>query len=363
MARKLPIYSLLTPALLSLATHTLADTAPASSASKPVKIETIFSLDTKDKTTGAYIVAVGDVNADGVNDYAIALPQARVNASKKLVKAGRLLIYSGATHSLLQPFDGLNAKEQFGYAAVGNVDINGDCIADIIISAPFANNKAGRVEVIYGSSGEMTREVLQQGTEREQLGLRLALGEIELTPKIYAAAPAANAGKLKQVGKLYRLSAGQTPVTLLQGQSNKTKLGSQISAFGNLLAVTQNDTAQKRQVVNVYRNEGLLQTFVEAQANSGFGEAISFGTNPLGASIAISAPKMKKDKQSAGAVMSIEYLGKAAANSAAPQWHYGLQANSRFGASTTYIEYDLLIAAPMASNRELTPQKPQAGML
>ena len=115
--------------------------------------------------------------------------------------------------------------------------------------------------------------------------------------------------------------------------------------------------------MNVYRNEGLLQTFTETQANSGFGEAITFGVNSLGASIAISAPKMKREKQALGAVMSVEHLGKAEANSAPIKWHYGLQANSHFGASIAYIEYNLLIAAPTANNQDIKPQKPQAGSL
>lgn len=348
---------------LLVSTSLQAETPSPDSPTKPILIDGNFSLVSKQNTLGAHIFATGDINADGINDFAIALPQTNAFIPKKAVKAGSVLVYSGVDQTLIKRFDGLTAKEQFGFAAIGNVDLNGDCIADLVIAAPFANKKSGRVDIIYGSATELQRQVLQQGSGGEQLGYRLASGEKKLKPLIYAAAPTAHNGKLKQAGKVYRLSTDNSPVPLLQGERSKFKLGSQLQAFGNLLAVTQYHTVNKQSQVMVYRNEQLLQRFDEQQPKSGFGESIAFGSNVLGTSIAIGAPKAKRDGTIRGAVMSVQSLGKTELTSAAVQWQYSPDVGGAFGKSLAFIDEYLFVSAPTATNQSNTAKLNNVGKL
>ena len=94
---------------------------------------------------GAAVSSAGDVNGDGQADVL-------VGANNQGPGMGRAYVFSGANGQLLRTLDGVNAGDQFGAGTGLMGDVNGDGVADHIISAPQAGNH-GRVFVYSGSTG------------------------------------------------------------------------------------------------------------------------------------------------------------------------------------------------------------------
>ena len=101
---------------------------------------------------GYAVAMLGDVNADGVPDFAVGLPLDDTSA----MNAGRVRVYSGATGALLFNVNGLNAGDEFGYSLVGIPDTDGDGKAEILVGAPFADpngTSSGQVRLLSGNGG------------------------------------------------------------------------------------------------------------------------------------------------------------------------------------------------------------------
>jgi hypothetical protein len=101
---------------------------------------------------GAPIAALGDVDGDGVNDYAIAARRAASDADK-----GRVYVYSGATGSELWRADGSQASDFFGLCISDGGDIDQDGIPDLLCSGALGGvlGTAGRVEARSGKDGAL----------------------------------------------------------------------------------------------------------------------------------------------------------------------------------------------------------------
>ena len=101
---------------------------------------------------GFSVAGVGDVNKDGVPDYAAGGPGRLGQAAGE---NGRVLVVSGRDHSVL--YDLSEAPGSFfGYDVNAAGDANGDTYADIIVGAPLASQVAqfaGRVVVVSGHDG------------------------------------------------------------------------------------------------------------------------------------------------------------------------------------------------------------------
>ena len=103
---------------------------------------------------GQEIAAIGDVDGDGITDFA-------VGASNEMGNVGRVHLYSGADgagiRSIVSP---TGEADFFGYFVDGAGDLDGDGTPDLLVSDVsavdgFAN--AGRVYVVSGASGEIVR--------------------------------------------------------------------------------------------------------------------------------------------------------------------------------------------------------------
>jgi hypothetical protein len=100
---------------------------------------------------GFSVAGVGDVNHDGVPDYAVGGPGRLVGPPQN----GRVLVLSGADHSVLYDL-GATPLSFFGYDINAAGDVNGDSYADLIVGAPLVSQtaqSAGRVFAISGRDG------------------------------------------------------------------------------------------------------------------------------------------------------------------------------------------------------------------
>lgn len=100
---------------------------------------------------GAALASLGDVDGDGVPDFAVSSP--RHGGSR-----GRVRVYSGATFQVLWARDGAAAAARFGATIAGIGDIDGDGMSDLAVGAPYdssGGNAAGRVTLHSGATGAL----------------------------------------------------------------------------------------------------------------------------------------------------------------------------------------------------------------
>ncbi|MBC7772818.1 MAG: FG-GAP repeat protein, partial [Pyrinomonadaceae bacterium] len=107
---------------------------------------------------GSAISDLGDVNSDGIRDLLVGSPQFDLPGEGGLAKSGRAYIYSGADGAVLHTFDGTTHFSEFGRAVSRVNDTNGDDVQDYIIGAPQANSGFNPTAFIFsGADGSLIR--------------------------------------------------------------------------------------------------------------------------------------------------------------------------------------------------------------
>lgn len=104
---------------------------------------------------GHAVARIGDVNGDGIGDFAVGAPSANIAGSE----AGRVYIFYGGNPISATPdliLEGRRPGERFGWSIAAVGDFNGDGRDDFIVGAP--NSDAGALEngaayVYYGRAG------------------------------------------------------------------------------------------------------------------------------------------------------------------------------------------------------------------
>jgi len=115
-----------------------------------------------DDRFGFYLADLGDLDADGVGDFAIGAPEHTTSVGF----AGRIWVYSGATQTKLHMLSG---QSQYAYMAgvTGMGDLDGDGVPDFAIASPGDGpSNEGMVYVysgvsfalIYSMQGEKTND-------------------------------------------------------------------------------------------------------------------------------------------------------------------------------------------------------------
>ncbi|MFK5957140.1 MAG: integrin alpha [Planctomycetota bacterium] len=88
---------------------------------------------------GTAIVGLGDLNADGYDDYAVS----SVGSDRMAQNAGLVTIFSGFDDSILDEIDGLAAADQLGFSMAFLGSHNGDNLPKLAIGAPYASTVNG----------------------------------------------------------------------------------------------------------------------------------------------------------------------------------------------------------------------------
>ena len=98
---------------------------------------------------GNAVAGIPDADGDGIADYAVGGPGSLGSTPPM---PGRVTLYSGATHAVLQSWGG-DGNSFFGADINSAGDVDGDGRGDVIVGAPRTNGIAGRVEVLSGRTG------------------------------------------------------------------------------------------------------------------------------------------------------------------------------------------------------------------
>jgi len=105
----------------------------------------------QNESFGNWVTGTGDLNGDGVADFAVGDNHADVNSMKNV---GALWVYSGSTSSLLATRTGAQRGEEYGHVN-GIGDVTGDGVPDMAVGADCGEcqpRKPGYVEILSGSS-------------------------------------------------------------------------------------------------------------------------------------------------------------------------------------------------------------------
>ncbi len=101
---------------------------------------------------GKRLVRIGDLDGDGKEDLLVAAPRANFNG----VNSGSVYAFSSATGSEIYRMDGASSGDLFGEALDRIGDVNADGIDDWIVGSPFSSagsTRSGLVELRSGANG------------------------------------------------------------------------------------------------------------------------------------------------------------------------------------------------------------------
>lgn len=107
---------------------------------------------------GYCVASVGDIDADGVLDFAVGQPAAsfgEVGSWSSEPLQGRVALYRSSDGKPLLELRGEHERELFGTAIVGLGDLDGDRADDFAVGSAFA----GEVRVYSGRSGALLRRL------------------------------------------------------------------------------------------------------------------------------------------------------------------------------------------------------------
>ena len=249
----------------------------------------------EDGLCGTAVAALGDVDSDGVADFAVGVPGHDIGDEEDgLANVGTVYLFSGKTGALIRTLDdpprgGDEAGAAFGSALANAGDVNSDGVTDIVVGAPGE----GRVHVFNGKTGGLFYTIVGPETELlTSFGAAVAGGQDfskDKKPDIVVGAPLQSGSR----GSVYVYNG--TNGALIRRL--KSPVSQAFAQFGASVYAAPDLTGDKRadiivgapgQIVNGLLGAGqafvfdgvkgrLTSTLTSAnpQSNAGFGKAVS----------------------------------------------------------------------------------------
>lgn len=194
---------------------------------------TLFTF-TQRAPVGRYgwcVANVGDIDGDKHNDILVGCPLWGIGAK---FEAGRVDLYSGKDGTIVYTLFGAGG-DQFGWAADGIGDLNGDGYADFAVGSPGFDNGRGRVVVYSG----LDRSVLfrKAGTPAAALGRSVSgLGDVDKDglPDLIVGAPLDHTGGIEAGRALILCGANGAVLYRITGDTFGDHLGTAVSRAGDL---------------------------------------------------------------------------------------------------------------------------------
>ncbi|HEY1581522.1 MAG TPA: integrin alpha [Chthoniobacterales bacterium] len=260
----------------------------------------------EDGKFGTSVAALGDVNSDGVADFAVGTPGKDIGGEDGVPNVGIAYVFSGKTGQVIEtlndpPRGGDEAGAAFGTAMANAGDVNGDRVNDLVVGAPGE----GRVYVFSGKTGTLLYSIVSPTDDlQHSFGAAVAGGQDfnkDKKPDIVVGAPLASTSKGAAYiydgsnGALIRQLKAPTPQTY-------AKFGAAVYAAPDLTGDKRADIIIGAPGQTVSGLDGAGQAYIydgaagrlnktlssaAPQANAGFGSAL---TSVLFAGSRISTP-------------------------------------------------------------------------
>jgi hypothetical protein len=158
---------------------------------------------------GSALANLGDLTGDGIDEYAVGMPGA---SSPGIQIIGKVLVYSGATGSLLRTMEDFEPEARGGHfgSAIGLLpDINDDGVWDLAVGEPDGDRglvDSGYVVVLSGADGlVLSRCAAPDAQAGDRLGRALVIVpdlDGDGLPDIAASAPNDDVGPLTDAGSV-----------------------------------------------------------------------------------------------------------------------------------------------------------------
>jgi len=236
---------------------------------------------------GSSVANLGDVNADGEDDFLIAEPRSGNDQ-------GTVYVYSGASGAILYTKTGTGeASARFGFSAAGGGDVNGDGKNDFIVGEPYTA-AGGKVWVFSGATGVelFSVESIEAGSE---LGYSVAIiGDADGDGKddILISEPSADNGDTDR-GIAYVISGGSnggTTLFTIGGDITSDFLGDRVAAAGDtdgdgradFLVATSNNDDGGSQAGRVVLYSGATGEPLKTILGAAAGDRLGFAIAPAG---------------------------------------------------------------------------------
>jgi len=179
---------------------------------------------------GHCVARLGDLDADGIDDYAIGAPRANLAG----FASGRVTVLSGADGLRLFTLTGSAAGQFFGYSAAAAGDVDGDGVPDLLVGAIFAGG-SGNVRLFSGAGGALLGT--WSGDPGDDFGAAVAsVGDAsgDGVPDFVVGAPKGDIGGLDTgYARVYSGASG-APLTTVTGSVMGDACGTSVAGAGDL---------------------------------------------------------------------------------------------------------------------------------
>lgn len=182
---------------------------------------------------GAALAALGDVDGNGVPDFAVG---AHFDSTQG-AEAGRVSVHSGVSGSLIWERFG-STRDSFGRGLASMPDRDGDGIREVVVGAPIVSGMGGTryVDVYSGDIGTLLVHHNDPSTNNGQFGIAvMTVADLDndSMPDLVVSDPVQSRGGFTQNGHVY-VFASTRGLSTFSIPTNFALLGRSLAAIGDV---------------------------------------------------------------------------------------------------------------------------------